>query len=92
MLETIALDDFAVKKLEMFHQLFDFDDGVYSPRFFKQYSEFSYARLISLFSEMNEDFQQQADFSLLSEDGKVVIDKEELIKIPYQQFLFQISQ
>ncbi|MGC6769621.1 helix-turn-helix domain-containing protein [Enterococcus sp. LJL128] len=91
MLETIALDDFAVKKLEMFHQLFDFDDGVYSPRFFKQYSEFSYARLISLFSEMNEDFQQQADFSLLSEDGKVVIDKEELIKIPYQQFLFQES-
>ena len=91
MLETIALDDFAQKKLEMFHQLLSFDDGVYPLRYFKQYTDFSYARLVSLFTEMDEDLRQYSEGSLLSDEGKVVIEKEALIDISYEQFLFQES-
>ncbi|MCB5951555.1 helix-turn-helix domain-containing protein [Enterococcus sp. BWT-B8] len=91
MLETIALDDFARKKLSMFHQLLELDDGIYSTRHFKQFTELSYARLVSLFAEMNDDLNQQSNIALLTDEGKIMIEKEALIQISYEQYLFQKS-
>ncbi|MBP1046367.1 helix-turn-helix domain-containing protein [Enterococcus sp. BWM-S5] len=91
MLETIILDDFSQKKLDMFHQFLECDDGTYSPRYFKQFTDFSHARLVSLFTEMDDDLQQQIGTPLLTDDGKITINKEQLITASYQQYLFQES-
>lgn len=91
MLETIALDDFAQKKLSMFHQLLELDDGIYPTRHFKQFTELSYARLVSLFTEMNDDLNQQSDIALLTDEGKIMIEKEALIQISYEHYLFKES-
>ncbi|MBM7689329.1 hypothetical protein BCR24_11225 [Enterococcus ureilyticus] len=91
MLEDILLDDVAQRKISVFNQLLATADGTYSIHYFEQFTDFSYARLISLFAEIHEDLMEKQNLELLNDQGKVHIDLSKLRDIPYAQFLFRKS-
>ncbi|MBO0439953.1 helix-turn-helix domain-containing protein [Candidatus Enterococcus ikei] len=91
MLEDILLDDVAQRKISVFNQLLTTADGTYSIHYFEQFTDFSYARLNSIFSEIHEDLMEKQNLSLLTDQGKVQIDSSKLRDIPYSQFLFRKS-
>ncbi|EOL49375.1 helix-turn-helix domain-containing protein [Enterococcus caccae] len=91
MLEDILLDDVAQRKISVFNQLLATADGTYSVHYFEQFTDFSYARLNSLFAEIHEDLMEQQGLALLTDQGKVHIQLSKLRDIPYSQFLFRKS-
>lgn len=91
MLEDILLDDLAQRKLSVFNHLLRTADGTYSVHSFEQFTDFSYARLNSLFSEIHADLMEKQGLALLTDQGKVHIDSSKLRDIPYSQFLFRKS-
>ncbi|MBO0472975.1 hypothetical protein IGL98_000810 [Enterococcus sp. DIV0840] len=91
MLEDILLDDVAQRKISVFNHLLTTADGTYSVHYFEQFTDFSYARLNSLFSEIHADLMEKQGFELLTDQGKVHIDSSKLRDIPYSQFLFRKS-
>ncbi|EOI00162.1 hypothetical protein UAW_00176 [Enterococcus haemoperoxidus ATCC BAA-382] len=91
MLENILLDDVAQRKLSVFNQLLGSTNGTYSIHYFEQFTDFSYARLNSLFSEIHDDLKEKQGLELLNDQGKVHIDVSKLRDIPYSQFLFRKS-
>ncbi|WP_086315645.1 hypothetical protein A5821_003148 [Enterococcus sp. 7F3_DIV0205] len=91
MLEDILLDDVAQRKISVFNQLLNTANGTYSVHYFEQFTDFSYARLNSLFSEIHEDLMEKQGLALLTSQGKVHIDLSKLRDIPYSQFLFRKS-
>lgn len=91
MLEDILLDDVAQRKISVFNQLLTTANGTYSVHYFEQFTDFSYARLNSLFAEIHEDLMEKQGLELLTDQGKVHIDLSKLRDIPYAQFLFRKS-
>lgn len=91
MLEDILLDDVAQRKISVFNQLLLTANGTYSVHYFEQFTDFSYARLNSLFSEIHEDLMEKQGLALLTDQGKVHIDSSTLRDIPYSQYLFRKS-
>ncbi len=91
MLEDILLDDVAQRKISVFNQLLVTADGTYSVHYFEQFTDFSYARLNSLFAEIHNDLMKKQGMELLTDQGKVHIDLSKLRDIPYSQFLFRKS-
>lgn len=91
MLEDILLDDLAQRKLSVFNHLLTISEGTYSIHSFEQFTDFSYARLNSLFSELHDDLLELQGIELLNEQGKVAVDPTKLRNIPYLQFLFRRS-
>lgn len=91
MLEDILLDDVAQRKISVFNQLLNTKDGTYSIHYFEQFTDFSYARLNSLFAEIHEDLMEKQELELLNDQGKVHIELSKLRDIPYSQFLFRKS-
>lgn len=91
MLADILLDDVAQRKISVFKQLLATADGTYSIHYFEQFTDFSYARLNSLFTEIHEDLLEKQGLELLNDQGKVHIDLATLRDIPYSQFLFRKS-
>ncbi|EOH96891.1 hypothetical protein UAY_02623 [Enterococcus moraviensis ATCC BAA-383] len=91
MLEDILLDDVAQRKISVFNQLLTTANGTYSVHYFEQFTDFSYARLNSLFAEIHEDLMEKQGLELLNDQGKVHIDLSKLRDIPYAQFLFRKS-
>ncbi|ALS01650.1 hypothetical protein ATZ33_09790 [Enterococcus silesiacus] len=91
MLEDILLDDVAQRKISVFNQLLNTANGTYSVHYFEQFTDFSYARLNSLFAEIHEDLMEKQGLELLNDQGKVHIDLSKLRDIPYSQFLFRKS-
>lgn len=91
MLKDILLDDLAQRKISVFNHLLTTSQGTYSVHYFEQFTDFSYARLSSLFTELHEDLLELHGFELLNEQGKVQIEPSTLRDIPYLQFLFRKS-
>jgi hypothetical protein len=91
MLEDILLDDNAQRKLIVFNQLLATANGTYSVHYFEQVTDFSYARLNSIFADIHEDLLEKQDVELLNKQGKVQVDVSILRDIPYHQFLFRKS-
>ncbi|MBO0471112.1 helix-turn-helix domain-containing protein [Enterococcus sp. DIV0242_7C1] len=91
MLEEILLDDSAQRKLIVFNQLIATADGTYSVHYFEQITDFSYARLNSIFADVHDDLLEKQNIELLNKQGKVQIDNAALRDIPYHQFLFRKS-
>ncbi|MGX7203004.1 helix-turn-helix domain-containing protein [Enterococcus plantarum] len=91
MLADILLDDVAQRKINVFNHLLSTADGTYSIHYFEQFTDFSYARLNSLFSEIHADLMEKQGLELLTVQGKVHIDSSTLRDIPYSQFLFRKS-
>ncbi|MEI5993381.1 helix-turn-helix domain-containing protein [Candidatus Enterococcus mansonii] len=91
MLEDLLLDDVAQRKISVFKHLLMTADGTYSIHYFEQFTDFSYARLNSLFSDIHEDLLEKQGLELLNSQGKVQINTSILRDIPYSHFLFRKS-